>query len=102
MSEWATGLGSTYSTRRSIGGSSVGAVATHRYPGLSAFRGGAMDEPTLWRRSTSCGDSACVEVAMTSDSFLVRNSTDPHGRTLTISRARFAAFIAVIKSGRTI
>jgi hypothetical protein len=61
-----------------------------------------MDEPTLWRRSSTCGDSACVEVAMSRDRCLVRNSTDPHGQTLTFSRARFAAFIADIKAGRTI
>jgi hypothetical protein len=46
-----------------------------------------------------CGDSACIEVARSGDEVLVRNSTDPFGPSLTISRARFEAFIADIKAG---
>jgi uncharacterized protein DUF397 len=46
-----------------------------------------------------CGDSACVEVARSGDEVVVRNSGDPGGPSLSISRARFEAFIADIKAG---
>ena len=48
---------------------------------------------------TACGDGACVEIATSDDVVLVRKSTDPEGPRLTISRARFDAFIADIKAG---
>ena len=46
-----------------------------------------------------CGDGACVEVARSGDEVLVRNSSDPDGPRLTISQARFDAFIVDIKAG---
>jgi uncharacterized protein DUF397 len=46
-----------------------------------------------------CGDGACVEVARSGDGVVVRNSGDPGGPGLSISQARFEAFIADIKAG---
>lgn len=52
------------------------------------------DTPT-WRRSTRCGTSACVEVAESGDTMLVRDSK--HGKpapVLTFNRQAWSAFTA--------
>jgi hypothetical protein len=40
-----------------------------------------------------------VEVAATPDSILVRNSTDPDGRTLRFTRAEWVAFLGGVRDG---
>jgi hypothetical protein len=52
-----------------------------------------------WRRSTRCGSSACVEVAMERGSVLVRDSKDPHGPVLTFTPAEWAAFTEGVTAG---
>jgi predicted secreted Zn-dependent protease len=52
-----------------------------------------------WIRSRRCESHACVEVAATPDSILVRNSTDPDGRTLRFTRAEWVAFLGGVRDG---
>jgi hypothetical protein len=61
-----------------------------------------MDErnPTLqWRRSTRCGSSACVEVAIGRGSVFVRDSKDPKGPVLTFTAAEWSAFADGVAAG---
>jgi hypothetical protein len=61
-----------------------------------------MDESSStlqWRRSTRCGSSACVEVAIGRESVLVRDSKDPQGPVLTFTAAEWAAFTEGVAAG---
>jgi predicted secreted Zn-dependent protease len=53
-----------------------------------------------WRRSSRCNGGACVEVAAGPDLVYVRNSADPKGSMLVLSRARWADLIARVKERR--
>jgi hypothetical protein len=64
-----------------------------------------MLEPMLadgleWHRSSRCNGGACVEVAVGADLVFVRNSADPNGSTLVISRARWARLVTRVKELR--
>ena len=51
-----------------------------------------------WRKSSrSTGGQDCVEVAQTVASCLVRDSKDPHGTSLTVSRQAWASFTRRIR-----
>ena len=51
-----------------------------------------------WRKSSrSTGGQDCVEVAQTQASCLVRDSKNPDGSRLTVSRQAWTAFISGIK-----
>jgi Domain of unknown function (DUF397) len=52
-----------------------------------------------WRRGRPCDSGACVEVADTGDAVLVRNSTDPDGARLRLSRDEWASFLESAKDG---
>ncbi|MFD0856781.1 DUF397 domain-containing protein [Actinomadura adrarensis] len=55
---------------------------------------------TKWRKS-SCsgsGSNSCIEVASEGHSILVRDSKDPDGPRLLISRAEFQLFTKAIKN----
>ena len=54
-------------------------------------------EPT-WRRSTRCGDNACVEVADGGDVVFLRR-TDPATPQLVVSRDAFRRLIEAVKAG---
>jgi hypothetical protein len=47
----------------------------------------------IWRRSSFCADGACVEVAITGDEVLVRNSLRPTELTR-FTRAEWRALLA--------
>jgi hypothetical protein len=48
-----------------------------------------------WRKATrSNGQNACVEIADLGEHVGVRDSKDPTGPVLVVSRAQFAAFVA--------
>jgi hypothetical protein len=55
----------------------------------------------VWRRSTRSDDdtSACVEVAVLSNGYAVRNSTDPEGPVLFFTQAEWDAFVGGAKDG---
>lgn len=50
-----------------------------------------------WHRSSKCNGGGCVEVAARADLVFVRNSTEPDGPMLVISRARWARLITRVK-----
>jgi hypothetical protein len=54
----------------------------------------------LWRRSTRCADTACVEIAEDGDRILMRDSKDISRPYLSFDRVAWAHFIAEIGSGR--
>lgn len=58
-----------------------------------------MNPPTDWRKSSVCGNGACVEVARVGDDYLVRDSKDPGGPTLTFDSAEWLAFIKSAAAG---
>jgi len=55
------------------------------------------NEPERWRRSSHCSDGGCVEVGNVGDLMVIRNSTDPDGPRLRLTRARWSAFVAELK-----
>jgi Domain of unknown function (DUF397) len=55
----------------------------------------------VWRKSTRSGATgACVEVGLTSDGVLVRDSKNPDGPLLEFSQLEWAAFVASAKDGQ--
>lgn len=64
-----------------------------------------MLEPMLtdgleWHRSSRCNGGSCVEVAARADLVFVRNSADPSGPVLVLSRARWSWLISRVKESR--
>jgi uncharacterized protein DUF397 len=51
----------------------------------------------VWRRSTHCESSACVEIATVDDQVLMRDAKDPDGPTLTFPRYAWAGFVRAIR-----
>jgi Domain of unknown function (DUF397) len=67
----------------------------HRHVGFA--EGGTV----MWRRSSFCADRECVEVrrsCASNECVELRDSRDPE-KTVTVSDAGFAAFIAGVKAG---
>ena len=56
-------------------------------------------EHTQWQRSSRCGNSSCVEVAKVDDQFLVRDSKDPDGPTLSFTAEEWVAFVEGVEGG---
>jgi Domain of unknown function (DUF397) len=50
----------------------------------------------LWRKSSSCTPSECVEVAITRDRVFIRDSKDRSGPVLEVSRDDWRTFAARI------
>jgi hypothetical protein len=60
----------------------------------------AIDRPALlWRRSSACNSSECVEVALTGERVLVRDSTAPLGSILEFSQREWRAFVLGVRQG---
>jgi len=57
------------------------------------------NEALVWRKSSACGSSACVEVAGGAEVILVRDSDDPGGARLQFDAADWRAFLAGVCSG---
>jgi hypothetical protein len=51
-----------------------------------------------WRRSSYCGNGACVEVARSDEGFLVRDAKDPNSPVLSFTPNEWSAFVAGVKS----
>jgi hypothetical protein len=64
-------------------------------PGESPVEG----HRAVWRRSSACVSSGCVELAEVGDSIVLRDSKTPVGPILTCSRAEFRAFVEGVKAG---
>ncbi len=50
------------------------------------------------RSSFSCGNGACVEIVVESGAVHIRDSKDPDGPWLTLSRSRWTAFVREMKA----
>jgi hypothetical protein len=55
------------------------------------------DEGTRWSRSRRCSSAQCVEVAVGSTDVLMRDSSDPDGGHLAVSREAWKIFIEGVK-----
>jgi hypothetical protein len=56
--------------------------------------------PTDWRKSSFCGNGACVEVALVGDEILVRDGKNPLCTpALRFTRSEWAAFLRGAKNG---
>jgi predicted secreted Zn-dependent protease len=53
----------------------------------------------VWRRSQSCGNGACVEVAKADDRYLVRDSKNPDAAPLSFTRDEWVTFIQGVEAG---
>lgn len=54
---------------------------------------------TVWVKSSRCDSSQCVEVAAVADEVMIRDSKQPSGSILRISRSDWEAFAAGIIHG---
>jgi predicted secreted Zn-dependent protease len=54
----------------------------------------------VWRRSTWSGGGNCVEVSVTSESVLMRNSQRPEGPVVEFSHAEWQAFLKGVHDGQ--
>jgi hypothetical protein len=58
-----------------------------------------MDADTwTWRKSSRCGDNACLEIADRGPAIAVRNATAPEA-VLTVPREAFAALVRQARTG---
>lgn len=46
----------------------------------------------IWRRSSRCGNGACVEIAKDGDRYLIRDGKNPHLPPLAFTEAEWDAF----------
>lgn len=58
-----------------------------------------MTPEPAWRKSSYCGSNACVQVAHTGDSYLMRDSKNPHAEPLAFTTAEWDTFIRGIQAG---
>jgi hypothetical protein len=56
-------------------------------------------ETLVWMKSSRCDSSQCVEVAAVADDVMIRDSRNPSGPILRVSRADWNAFAAGIAHG---
>lgn len=60
------------------------------------------DGPTarsVWRRSSACVNSGCVEYAFIGNGIGIRDSKQPNSPVLTFDRDEWIAFLAGVKQG---
>jgi hypothetical protein len=53
-------------------------------------------EPLVWHKR--CGTQACVEIARTGDSVLMRDSQDPEGSRLSFMLADWRVFVEALRA----
>lgn len=58
-------------------------------------------ERLIWRISRRCDSGTCVEVAVTDDHVLLRDSSDPDGPRLSFTRAKWAEFLRWVRQDFT-
>jgi hypothetical protein len=54
---------------------------------------------SAWYRSSRCESASCVEVMATSEAMLIRDSKDPLGPVLSLSREQYTQFVSAVRSG---
>ena len=52
-----------------------------------------------WQKSSYCGSAACVEVAVTSQAVLVRDSKNPENAPLSFTKDEWSAFVQGVRAG---
>jgi hypothetical protein len=57
------------------------------------------DEYVIWRKSRRCATSSCVEVSFRTGEVLLRDSKDPDGPRLAISRSTWDSFLSDLRAG---
>jgi hypothetical protein len=55
-------------------------------------------KPHHWRKSSYCGTNACVEVSVTDDAVLIRDSKNPQVAPLTFTVDEWLAFVKGVKA----
>jgi hypothetical protein len=58
-----------------------------------------INEMPQWQKSSYCASNACVEVAMTSNAVLVRDSKNPQDAPLSFTADEWSAFVQGVRSG---
>lgn len=58
-----------------------------------------MTPEPVWRKSSRCGNAACVEVAHLDGQWLVRDSKNPEPTWLYFDEAEWSEFVAGVKDG---
>jgi predicted secreted Zn-dependent protease len=53
----------------------------------------------VWRRSTFCADTTCVEVAVTPTEILMRDAKNPARQPLAFDQATWQDFVRGVESG---
>ena len=53
----------------------------------------------MWRKSTLCNSTCCVETAFFDEHVAVRDSKDPAGPVLVFTHAEWAAFLGGVRDG---
>ena len=53
----------------------------------------------MWRRSTFCADTTCVEVAWAENKVLMRDAKNPAGQSLAFDQATWQEFIRGVERG---
>ena len=75
--------------------------ACSKLAGAPSGKGIIVDQvqPFDWRKSSYCGGGACVEVAQSSDSVLVRDSKNPNSPVLQFTVQEWSDFVAGVTAG---
>lgn len=70
---------------------------------IRGFSGVELDErsagETTWRTARRCDSGQCVEIGILGATVMIRNSTDPDGACLAMSRGEWQGFLARAKAG---
>ncbi|BCY07676.1 DUF397 domain-containing protein [Actinoplanes sp. L3-i22] len=53
----------------------------------------------VWRKSSRCGHGNCVEVAVTGDTVLIRDSKDPSGGVVECDAVQWGHFLSAVRAG---
>lgn len=59
----------------------------------------AVDDASLWRRSTYCADSTCVEIAVAGDEMFMRDSKNKSQPFIRFDQTAWQQFVQGINNG---
>jgi hypothetical protein len=63
-------------------------------------RGGPALSNLVWRRSRACSNGACLEFATDGDTIFTRDSKDPSGPMIVVSKPAWHAFVEAVARGQ--